>query len=80
MAAYGTIYDDTNVEQMDALPITQMHRNVDLENVNADKEGAFIPHISTSTGNSSSHTTCKQVMSKVTPFSRLRYMDLRVAA
>jgi len=39
MTPYETFYDDTNVEQMDALPITQLHRNVDLENVNADKEG-----------------------------------------
>jgi len=34
-----TIYDDTNPEQIETLPDTQVHRNVDLELINADKEG-----------------------------------------
>lgn len=33
------IYDDTNVEQMASLPITQIHRNVDLAIVEADQAG-----------------------------------------
>lgn len=33
------IYDDTNVEQMASIAPTQVHRNVDLEIVNADEAG-----------------------------------------
>ena len=36
-----TIYDDANPDQIESLPDTQLHRNVDLELVKADKEGAF---------------------------------------
>jgi hypothetical protein len=35
-----TIYDDANPDQIESLPDTQIHRNVDLELVKADKEGA----------------------------------------
>ena len=38
-----TIYDDANPEQMESLPDTQLHRNVDLELLKADKEGASLP-------------------------------------
>ncbi|TFK28556.1 NAD(P)-binding protein [Coprinopsis marcescibilis] len=34
-----TIYDDSNPDQIEALAPTQIHRNVDLELVNADKAG-----------------------------------------
>lgn len=34
-----TIYDDSNPDQIETLPDTQPHRNVDLELINADKEG-----------------------------------------
>jgi len=34
-----TIYDDANPDQIESLPDTQIHRNVDLELVKADKEG-----------------------------------------
>ncbi|RDB19487.1 Uncharacterized protein C2A9.02 [Hypsizygus marmoreus] len=37
--AYDIIYDDTNADQIETLAPTQIHRNVDLELVNADKEG-----------------------------------------
>lgn len=36
-----TIYDDANPEQIESLPDTQLHRNVDLELLKADKEGAW---------------------------------------
>ncbi|KAJ3514590.1 hypothetical protein NLJ89_g2291 [Agrocybe chaxingu] len=34
-----TIYDDANAEQIESLPPTQVHRNVDLELLRGDKEG-----------------------------------------
>jgi len=34
-----TIYSDANVKQMESIPVTQLHRDVDLEILNADKEG-----------------------------------------
>ena len=34
-----TIYVDTNVEQIEGLPDTAVHRSVDLEVVAADKNG-----------------------------------------
>ncbi len=37
--ATDIIYDDTNVDQLESLPVTQLHRNVDLAIVKADKEG-----------------------------------------
>ena len=36
-----TIYDDANPDQIETLADTQPHRNVDLELLNADKEGAW---------------------------------------
>ncbi|KAG8216629.1 hypothetical protein J3R82DRAFT_6824 [Butyriboletus roseoflavus] len=39
MYAYDTIWDDTNLDQLDTLPDTQQHRNVDLLVLAADKEG-----------------------------------------
>ncbi|KAH9856554.1 NAD-P-binding protein [Lenzites betulinus] len=39
MHSTDTIYDDTNLEQMDTIPPTQPHRNVDLTVADADKEG-----------------------------------------
>ncbi|KAF8223098.1 NAD(P)-binding protein [Tricholoma matsutake] len=39
MYQYETIYDDADPEQIESLAPTQAHRNVDLEIVNADKEG-----------------------------------------
>lgn len=38
-SATETIYDDSNPEQIESLPDTQLHRNVDLEILRADKEG-----------------------------------------
>ena len=35
------IYDDTNPDQIEALPDTQIHREVDLELIKADKEGTL---------------------------------------
>ena len=35
-----TIYDDANPDQIESLADTQPHRNVDLELLKADKEGA----------------------------------------
>ena len=35
-----TIYDDANSDQIESLADTQPHRNVDLELLKADKEGA----------------------------------------
>ena len=37
--ATDTIYDDANPDQIETLPDTQIHRNVDLELLKADKEG-----------------------------------------
>ena len=34
-----TIYDDSDPDQIETLADTQLHRNVDLEIVRADKEG-----------------------------------------
>ncbi|KAK7044262.1 hypothetical protein VNI00_007984 [Paramarasmius palmivorus] len=40
-----TIYDDADPDQIETLPPTQIHRNVDLEITNADKEaGISNPH------------------------------------
>ena len=39
--ATDTIYDDANPDQIESLPDTQIHRNVDLELIKADKEGAI---------------------------------------
>ena len=38
--ATETIYYDSDVQQIESLPDTQLHRDVDLEIVGADKEGA----------------------------------------
>jgi len=43
--ATQTIYDDSNPDQIESLPDTQMHRNVDLEIVRADKEGYLKSYI-----------------------------------
>lgn len=39
MFASDTIYSDNDIEQIESLPSTQNHRNVDLEIVQADGEG-----------------------------------------
>jgi len=39
MFAYDTIYNDNDIEQIESLAPTQIHRNVDLEIVKADGEG-----------------------------------------
>jgi hypothetical protein len=39
--ATETIYDDADPDQIGTLPDTQLHRNVDLELLRADKEGIF---------------------------------------
>lgn len=36
-----TIYNDADPDQIETLPDTQLHRNVDLELLHADKEGIF---------------------------------------
>lgn len=41
MHAYDTIWDDMNPDQLETLPDTQLHRNVDLLVLAADKEGRF---------------------------------------
>ncbi|EGN98925.1 hypothetical protein SERLA73DRAFT_160536 [Serpula lacrymans var. lacrymans S7.3] len=45
MYAYDTIYDDTDVEQLETLADTQLHRNVDLLIIEADKQGYARTHI-----------------------------------
>jgi hypothetical protein len=37
--SYEHVFNDTNVKQIESLPPTAWHRNVDLEIVKADKEG-----------------------------------------
>ncbi len=37
--ATDIIYDDTNADQIESLPDTQLHRDVDLAIVEADKQG-----------------------------------------
>lgn len=39
--ASDMIYDDVNLDQFEKLPDTQPHREVDLELINADKEGTL---------------------------------------
>jgi hypothetical protein len=39
--ATDTIYDDASTVQIETLADTQPHRNVDLELINADKEGVW---------------------------------------
>lgn len=39
MYAYDTIYNDADVKQIESLAPTQLHRNVDLAIVEADKQG-----------------------------------------
>jgi len=36
-----TIYDDADPDQIETLPDTRLHRNVDLELLRADKEGVL---------------------------------------
>ncbi|KAI9461365.1 hypothetical protein HD554DRAFT_2223603 [Boletus coccyginus] len=45
MYAYDTIWDDANPDQLETLPDTQPHRNVDLLVVAADKQGYARTHI-----------------------------------
>jgi len=45
MYATETIYYDSDVQQIESLPDTQLHRNVDLEIVGADKEGYIKSYI-----------------------------------
>ncbi|EMD33972.1 hypothetical protein CERSUDRAFT_117492 [Gelatoporia subvermispora B] len=45
MYATDTIYSDMNVEQIESLPPTALHRNVDLEIVSADKQGYLRSYI-----------------------------------
>ncbi|KAH9481425.1 Oxidase ucsJ [Psilocybe cubensis] len=40
-----TVYDDANPDQIETLPDTQLHRNVDLEILRADKEGYLKSYI-----------------------------------
>ena len=42
MYAYDTIWDDTNPDQLETLPDTKLHRNVDLLVLAADKQGASV--------------------------------------
>lgn len=48
IGAYSSdrIYDDTNPEQIESLPVTQPHRCVDVEIDAADAEGKKAPAIS----------------------------------
>src|ERR1700685_4267582 len=43
MFAYDTIYNDNDADQMESLPPSNLHRNVDLEIMQADKEGSYVP-------------------------------------
>ena len=43
MYAYDTIWDDMNTDQLETLPDTKPHRNVDLLVLAADKQGASVP-------------------------------------
>lgn len=39
MYSSETIYDDSNPDQIETIPPTALHRNIDLELVDADKQG-----------------------------------------
>jgi hypothetical protein len=39
MHSTDTVYDDTNADQIESLPPTQVHRNVDLALLKGDSEG-----------------------------------------
>jgi hypothetical protein len=41
MEATDEVYDDMNPEQIETLPDSQPHRDVDLEIINADKQGRY---------------------------------------
>lgn len=43
MHANSAIYDDTDIDQLESLPPTQIHRNVDTALVEADQEGIVSP-------------------------------------
>jgi hypothetical protein len=36
-----TIYDDSDPDQIESIPPTALHRNIDLELVDADNQGMF---------------------------------------
>ena len=38
------IFDDLNADQIEAIPETNLHRDVDAELARADKEGEYISH------------------------------------
>jgi len=42
MFAYDTVYHDNDADQIETLPPTQLHRDVDLAIVKADQEGWYI--------------------------------------
>lgn len=41
MYATTTVYDDADADQIETLAPTQPHRHVDLEIINADKQGVL---------------------------------------
>jgi hypothetical protein len=45
MFSSQTIYKDTDIAQIESLPATQLHRNVDLAIVDADTQGLPQPLI-----------------------------------
>jgi hypothetical protein len=43
MFSSQTVYNDTDIAQIETLPATQPHRNVDLAIVEADTQGMTLP-------------------------------------
>ena len=42
MFACDTIYNDKDADQIESLPPSNLHRNVDLEIMKADKQGSYV--------------------------------------
>ena len=42
LEATDEVYDDMNPDQIETLPDSQPHRDVDLEIINADKQGWYL--------------------------------------
>jgi hypothetical protein len=79
MYAYDTIYNDADPDQIETLAPTQMHRDVDLALLNADKQGVsdFIIVSSTTTDGSSGRLCERLYRSSVDDLRRRHWKTRR---
>lgn len=75
MFATNTIYSDLNIPQLESLPESQPHREVDLALVEADGEGMFITSAAPHQTPANDAELCKKVTSKPTSCCPARYTD-----